>query len=166
MRFAFLTEFEIYFSYNQFIVSDETVELPGCEWTETHHRQGFARRQSTVSFLTVLEFGTGLVRVYLSSYVENSHYERVIAVPFFSPTGIVIVESPEEYPVPLDQRITLQSGYYKLFAAQRVVDDDEEIIDLYFQRLDEPAKSSEILVADDELDPPENLLEEAEVVEV
>ncbi|MGH9856127.1 MAG: competence protein ComJ, partial [Blastocatellia bacterium] len=138
----------------------------GCDWTDVHVKQGFARRPSTVSFSTILGFGTGSVKVYLGPYRERESYERVIAVPFFSPSGRVVVEGPEEYPAPLDQRLILQPGHYKLFAAQQVVDEDKELIDLYFHRLDEPAENSEILVADDELDPPEILLEEAEIAEV
>lgn len=160
------SEFKIYFSYSQFLVSDETVELRGLAWTETHSRQGFARRPSTVSIGTILEFGTGFVSVYFGPYIGHELYERVISVPFFSPTSRVVVEGPEEYPVPVDRILTLQPGYYRLFAAQQVLDDDEELIDLYFQQLDKPANSSEILVAGDDLDPPESLLEEAEIAEV
>ncbi len=161
-----LTEFNMYFSYSQIMVSDETIKSPGCDWTDDHFNQGFARRLSTVSFRTILEFGTGSVKVHLSQYIETEGYERVIAVPFSSPSGRVVIEGPEEYPVPVDRILILQPGHYKLVAAQKLVDEDAELIDLYFHRLDEPAKNSEILVADNELDPPEALLEEAEVVEV
>ncbi|MCI0527497.1 MAG: competence protein ComJ [Nitrospira sp.] len=157
-----LVEFNMYFSYNQFMVSDETVKLPGCDWTDVHDKQGFARRLSTVSFLTILEFGTASVSVYLGPYVEREGYERVIAVPFFSPSGKVVIEGPENHPAPLEQRLRLQPGHYKLFAAQQVVDEDAELIELYFHWLDEPAEKSEILVADEELEPPETLLEKAE----
>jgi hypothetical protein len=47
----------LYFSYSQFMVFDESVRLPGCEWTDEHSAQGFARWESTVNFSTLLEFG-------------------------------------------------------------------------------------------------------------
>ena len=48
-------------------------------------------------------------------------------------------------------------------AAQRVVDEGEEVIELYFELLDESALRSKVLVADEELDPPQELLEDAEI---
>ncbi|MCI0527426.1 MAG: competence protein ComJ, partial [Nitrospira sp.] len=135
-----LAEFNMYFSYSQFMVSDETVKVPACDWTEDHSKQGFARRLSTVCFGTILEFGTASVNVYLGPYVEREGYERVIAIPFFSPSGRVVVKGPENFTVPPEQRLSLQPGHYKLFAAQQVVDEDAELIELYFHWLDEPAE--------------------------
>lgn len=157
-----LTEFSLYFSYSQFMVYDKSEAAPGCDWTETHTRQGFARRESTVCFATVLEFGDADVRVHLGEYTANQADERVIVVPFYSPTGQIVVEGPEEDEVS-DRDISIAPGHYNLLAAQRVVDDEEEVIDLYFQKLGEPAKRSKVLMADEELDPPAKLLEDAAI---
>lgn len=159
-----LTKFRMYFSYNQFMVSDETIQFTGSAWTDAHYKQGFARRTSTVSFCTLLEFGHALIEVYLSPYIEKKSYERVIAVPFFSPSGRVVIEGPEDYPA--THQLTLEPGHYRLIAAQQIISEDEEQISLFFQPLQELHESSEILVADDELDPPDNLLEDAEIAEV
>ncbi|MCI0561050.1 MAG: hypothetical protein MN733_21395 [Nitrososphaera sp.] len=100
----------------------------------------------------------------MSPYIKWEGHERVIAVPFFSPSGKVVVKGPEE--LPSDRRLVLEPGHYRLVAAQRVVSEDEEQIDFYFQQLDKLAPCSEILVADDDLDPPVELLEEAEIAGV
>ena len=102
------------------------------------------------------------VRVHLGQYTANQGDERVIVVPFYSPTGQIVVEGPEEDEVS-DRDISIAPGHYNLLAAQRVVDDEEEVIDLYFQKLGEPAKHSKVLMADEELDPPAKLLEDADI---
>lgn len=156
-----LSEFELYFSYGQFLVYDESVSLPGCDWTPGHTDQGFARRESTVCFRTLLEFGNALVRVYLGSYIQSEGDERVIAVPFDSPTGKVLIEGPDD--APGSHSVLLEPSPYQLFASQRATGEERELISIYFRKLDEPLSHSEILVADEELNPPEQLLEDAEV---
>jgi hypothetical protein len=47
----------LYYSYSQFLVYDFSVKTPGCLWTPAHSAPGFARRESAVSFSTLLEFG-------------------------------------------------------------------------------------------------------------
>jgi hypothetical protein len=78
------------------MVYDKTEPAPGCIWTDTHVSQGFARRESTVGFGTILEFGDAELRVQLGQYSANKDHERVIAVPFYSPSGEVVVQGPEE----------------------------------------------------------------------
>ena len=57
----------------------------------------------------------------------------------------------------------LPPGDYRLVAAQYVVSDDEEEIDIFFEPLAQPLEKSVILVADDVLQPQVPLLETAEV---
>ena len=153
----------LYFSYSQFMVYDQCVQLPGCAWTHEHTSQGFARRESAVCFNTPLEFGHADVSVSLSAYRNQKQYERVIAVPFLAQSGKVIVDGPEELDV--ERAVTLRPGNYRLVVAQRVIAEDEEEIDLFFEELDLPMKQSEILLADEALDPPTPLIETAEVAE-
>ena len=62
-------------------------------------------------------------------------------------------------------------GEYRLTCAQYISssqeavenDEGEEVIDLYFEALDKPLEKSEILVADETLNPPAVLLETADV---
>ncbi len=162
-RLASLTTLipRLYFSYGQFFVYDFSVTAPGCLWTDAHNAQGFARRDSAVSFGTLLEFGYADVRYRLGSFQPNDAYERVIAVPFLVCTGKVIVDGPEE--INIQRNFELPTGNYRVFCGQRLVGHKEERIDLFFERLDEPLGKSEVVVADAMLDPPLELVETAEV---
>ena len=141
------------------MVYDQTEQLPGCDWTEEHTAQGFARRESTVCFGTLLEFGHADVSVMVGSYQAQSDYERVISVPFRSVSGKVTVEGPEEFEV--NRAFEMPCGDYKLTAAQAIVGEDEERIDLFFEPVFAPINGSAILVADEMLKPQEALIETA-----
>ena len=151
----------LYFSYSQFMVYDQAVQAPGCRWTERHTRQGFARRESAVCFSTLLEFGRADVTCSLCRFQSAEDYERVIAVPFLTTTGKVLVEGPEELNV--TRVIELEKGNYRLVAAQRVTGDKTERLDLFFEKLEGPSRKSDILVADPELRPEVPLLDTADV---
>lgn len=151
----------VYFSYNQFHVFDASVKLPGCDWTDGHYKQGFARRDQTVNFGTLLEFGKGEVTVHLGPYREQAGHERVIEVPLEVSSGEVVIGGPEEYP---DKHVVkLPEGHYRLAAAQAVIGDDRETIDLYFERIGEPLQSSKVILADGELAELGPLLESADI---
>jgi hypothetical protein len=151
----------ITFSYSQFMVFDASVELPGCAWTDAHQKQAFARRDHNVSFGTPLEFGHGDIAVHLGPYEGKDDHERVIEVPMEVTSGEVVIGGPEEFP---NKHIfMLPAGHYRLVAAQTVIDDDREAIDLYFEKLAEPLMRSRILIADEGLVPATPLLETVEV---
>lgn len=154
---------DLYFSYSQFFVYDGSVQMPACDWTKAHSDQGFARREGTVAFGTLLEFGRARVVVAVTPYQPRDEYERVIAVPFDSVSGKVIVDGPEETETGRERNFALQPGNYRLVVAQRVTGDDEEAIDLFFEPLTNPLERSAVLVADDALNPPTTLLETAGV---
>jgi hypothetical protein len=151
----------LYFSYSQFLVYDSAVKAPGCLWTDAHSAQGFARRDSAVSFGTLLEFGFADVSLRRGPFQPSETYERVIAVPFVVSTGRVIVDGPEE--IKIGRAIELPVGNYQIVAAQRVLGDDEELIDLFVDKLEEPLRNSKIIVADAMLNPSAQLVETAEV---
>jgi hypothetical protein len=154
---------DLYFSYSQFFVYDASVQMPACEWTKAHSDQGFARRNATVAFGTLLEYGTAKVDVAIRPYQPREDYERVIAVPFTVVSGKVIVDGPEESETGRERNFTLPSGNYRLVAVQRVTGDENEAIDLFFEPLGEALERSAVLVADDGLNPPTPLLETAAV---
>lgn len=152
----------IYFSYNQFYVFDKSIESPECTWTQLHLDQGFARRERNAAFGTLLQFGHGELSVHMGPYEGREDHERVVAVPLEVPSGEVVVVGPEEFE---DTRVvTLAAGHYRLTVAQAVLADDHEQIDLYFEKLDLPLKTSRVIVADAELRPPSPLLETADEV--
>lgn len=161
MRSKIVLSAKLYFSYNQFLVYDASVRLPACDWTEAHSAQGFARRESTVCFGSILEFGHADVTATLGCYKPRIGYERVIAVPFFVASGTVVVEGPEE--AGPKRCFKANPGSYRLTAAQLVLlgAEEAERIDLFFDELEEPVPSSVIVVADAALSPPHPLLETA-----
>jgi hypothetical protein len=158
----------LYFSYGQLLVFDASAESEaGLEWTDEHTRQGFARRDSSVSFATIAQFGNADVHVYKHRFVNGS-YARAVAVPMYLPTGAVKIIGPEEYYI--DRHVVLEVGHYRLVAAQRVIltaaDPDQEDtigIDLFFEALITPIQSSSVLVADAAISPNGELVEKAEV---
>ena len=159
-----LIKSDMYFSYNQFIIYDTNEKMPGCEWTDTHVNQGFARRESVVSFGTLLEFGTAKLRIYSGYPNSLNQYDRVIAVPFCVRSGKVNIEGPDEES---DCRsIGLITGYYKLWCAQYNQEDETENIDLFFEVAEIPVQQSEILIADSVISPPAVLLESCGIADV
>src|SRR5262245_5420755 len=120
----------LYFSYSQFFVYDKSVPSVGCDWTKAHSDQGFARRESTVAFGTLLEFGHADVLVRREAYEARREYQRVIAVPFCVRSGEVAVEGAEE--ITIERTVALPPGHYRLVAAQHVTGADNEAIHLYF----------------------------------
>jgi hypothetical protein len=67
--------------------------------------------------------------------------------------------------------VTVPPGHYRLTAAQWLVEgeelveweEEEQAIDLFFEPLAEPLRTSAILIADAELNPPTPLLETADI---
>jgi len=143
------------------MVFDETVEFPGCDWTEQHTAQGFARRESVVNFSTLLEFGYADVTINIGKYEPHPDHQRVIAVPFLITSGRVLVEGPEE--TDAERNFTMPPGNYRLVAAQHVTADDQEVIVLCFEPLTKALARSAVLVADEALNPPMPLIETAEI---
>lgn len=144
------------YAYHQFSVYDDSLRAIGCDWTNEYVAQGFARRESVVSFATILDVGHADVTVG-TVYQPRDEYERVIAVPFLVVSGPVVIKGPEESLA--KPALTLPPGFYRLVAAQRVtlVRDDgfgDEQVDLFFEAQDGPVERSAILVADAALDPP------------
>jgi Competence protein J (ComJ) len=153
----------LYFSYGQFGVIDRDSDLHGLYWEERHNSQGFARRDSIACFRTLAVHGYTDVSVALGPYEPAANYDRVISVPFHVRSGIVAVEGPEEVNL-VKRNVELAPGNYRLTAAQQyaAAEGREETIDLYFERVDEPLKRSEVLLADEELNPVYPLLETAD----
>src|SRR5213596_1432845 len=105
---------DLYFSYSQFFVYDESIQMPACDWTKAHSDQGFARREATVAFGTLLEFGRAKVVVVIGPYQPCEEFERVIAVPFAVVSEKVIVDGPEETETGRQRNLTLPAGNYRL----------------------------------------------------
>lgn len=151
---------DVYFSYSQLFVYDKELVSPACDWTDEHVRQGFARREQAIAIGTLLEFGHARVRISESIPFLFDAYQRVIAVPLEIKSGRLGVEGVEEYPI--DRSICVPPGTYRIIVAQRIVDDDREEIDIFLEPYRESVVRSEILIADEALDPPSTLIETAQ----
>jgi hypothetical protein len=79
-------------------------------------------------------------------------------VPFLAATGIVIVCGPEELNYQR-RRFSVPRGNYRLVAAQRIIGDEHEAVDLFFEALSMPLERSTILISDHGLNPPNPLVE-------
>ncbi len=154
----------MYFSYNQFLVFDVNVRLPGLSWDQENVDQGFARQGSNVAFLTLIQFGTADVRWEIGPYLPMESDARVIGVPFAVTSGTVRIQGPTEGRQGMV--IEVEPGNYRLVAAQEVLSDEEgeesEAISLFFEPVAELPLTSEIIVADGDLKPTYPLTETAE----
>jgi hypothetical protein len=109
-----------------------------------------------------LEYGDAALIVYIGSYDFDEAHQRVICVPLYVPSGKVRVEGPEESGI--GRELAVAPGHYRVCAAQKLASNgDAEVIELFFEPLAAPQQRSEIIVADEELEPPETLVEETEV---
>ncbi len=155
-----ITRFELEYAYNQFLVFDSSIQLPGNDWTQTHFDQGFARRDSSVAFRTLYQFGLAAVEVFSGNYIPRQDERRVVAVPFESVSGDVMIEGPEGS----GSAISLTPGHYNLTSAQATDEETGDLfIRLFFTESEIEIKSSRILVADRDLSPPDVLLEGSEI---
>jgi hypothetical protein len=148
------------FSYSQFFVYDAGLKNPACAWTDVHSRQGFARRDGVVAIGTLLEFGRAQVVLEFGKPSPES-FERVVSVPLEITSGTVAVDGPEE--TPRTRELQIENGHYRATIAQKRRDDTEEEIKIWLEKVDVPLRRSELIVVDQELDPPTTLLETAEM---
>jgi hypothetical protein len=166
MKTRALGAFDIAFSHNQFLIYDVAVAIPQCEWTDEHSRQGFARRESAICLGTILQSGTASVRVYHGPIVPQQEWQRVIANPFSSPTGRIVVRGLME--MYIAHLVQLRPGFYRIYTCQTLADaqDEHELIELFFLPEDQPMDHSEVILADEGLTPPSVLVEGASEITV
>jgi competence protein J (ComJ) len=150
---------ELQFSYSQFFVFDSAVPTVGCHWTERHFRQGFARRDGTVSVRTLLEFGVADVAVTVGAPSSVEAYGRVLAVPLLIRSASLSIRGPEEQRGMRD--IAIPNGHYRVTIAQTAVGETREDVHIWVEKSDVPIARSQLLVVDEELDPVWPLLETA-----
>jgi hypothetical protein len=111
--------------------------------------------------------GQALLKAYWGAYHPNGSHQRIVAVPFHSPTGRVILQGllVEMY---CARVLFVRPGHYRLIVAQYFtgdITDDEaehrEVVELFFEPVKTPLAKSEILKADAGLSPRTHLLEDA-----
>jgi hypothetical protein len=149
----------VWFSFGQIQIHDKSVPVPACIWTPAHVAQGFARRESTTSFATLLDAGNALVSLFLSPLPKEMQYDRVICIPLHAPSGKLGLGAPDDWPHACS--FMIEPGHYRLCVAQRFVTEDEEAIDLFLEKMVHPTGQSAVVVCDSLLTPPRVLLEDS-----
>ena len=148
----------IYVSYGQICVFESDLDNPFNDWSDVHIRQGFSWRPGSASFLTLEETGQHLVvlRVCKEDRALSADAVRIIEVPFEVPTnGNVEVASITD-----GQQISIPAGSYTL-RAEFLTPGGEKASTVELTFISESMPSFSVTRADAELDPPENLLLEA-----
>ena len=164
---------DLYFSYNQFYINDRQYLKDVGKWTDDHSDQGFVRLPHSIAVITLREFGVASLEVYLGTYEPLRDYARVIAVPLHVESGEILFEDPDNAGL-IEDYISISPGHYRVVIAQQdlfpeldetEVDGHIEAVDVFFELLEGPLAKSSILVCDDRLNPPEVLLETADLYE-
>jgi hypothetical protein len=150
---------DLEFSYSQFFLYDAGVKNPACNWTETHSRQGFVRRDGVIAVGTLLQFGTAKVTLAIGPPSYEA-YDRVLSVPLEIRSGAIAIDGPEEPPG--IRKSQLVTGHYRATIGQKYLDDAQEEVAIWLEKIDVPIQRSELLVVDEALDPPTPLLETAD----
>ena len=143
--------------YSFIVVSLPTLEHPYNNWNSTHGAQGFSWRPGSVSFGTFDADDDALISVELqNSYISPTAAIRIIKVPFqVEEDGITLID-----PLTQEWRVPIPEGNYALFFA---IEPFEASWKYSLTFVSEKALSeAEIILADEWLSPPEELLMHAE----
>jgi hypothetical protein len=144
-------------SYTQLAVFDPALEKPFNDWRPEHVDQGFAWRPGSVSFGTLEESGPIDVQMRLASKPQAllAETQRAMQVPFTVPeAGVVVVAS-----IGGAKEVDVPAGGYQLVFEHGIADDR---MWARITLVREPSPRFAVLVADDELDPPDPLVTDAE----
>lgn len=156
-----LREFDLYFSYAQFLIFDTTMRDAAIDWGDDHAAQGFVQSRSIAAIGTLLSHGVARTRVFGQEPSDLQQYDRVIALPLELTSDRVSFTDPEALPAEA-MTIEMAPGHYRLIIAQRLEDEGRrESIDVFFDKLAVPLPHGSILVVDGALAPPDPLVGDA-----
>jgi hypothetical protein len=151
-----VSSFDLFVSYAQIAVFDGNLENPFNDWTEQHVHQGFAWREGSVSFKTLIEAGqTKVDFAQVQVFFPSSSALRSISVPFVCQEGarIEIATVTESRP------IQLEAGEYQIIYETWV---SEEICWCRFSVVRNGNLEPQILICDTDLLPSFPLLMHAD----
>src|ERR1041384_2036552 len=148
-----MINFSLYISNSQLCIFDSSVQTPFNDWTEEHVKQGFSWRPGAVSFGTLEESGPIEVTVEIKEQINlRASTVRAIQVPFtVTENGGVEVATITD-----SKQLKINPGEYSLVFEVGLEEDHN--MWCCFTFLTNPSKEAKILIADDELSPPERLL--------
>jgi hypothetical protein len=103
--------FQVYLSYSQLCVFLSTLTEPFNDWSDRNFSQGFAWREGSVSFRSLVEDGEHQINLFINEpLVElESNVVRAVRVPFESTDGNIEIASISDS-TPLD----IPTGKYSL----------------------------------------------------
>lgn len=151
-------EVEIDVSYGQLAVFNEHVENPFNDWTDAHVAQGFAWREGSASFRTLQESGLHRVAVAVEPVrpLAPSNAVRIIEVPFL----VTSEESVEVSGIVSSAAFHIPAGRYQLFVEMSSGGNTYEG-DVKLVFVPGGPRAFKVLLADAELNPPDELVTEA-----
>jgi len=153
------TNFLIDVSYSQISVFWSSLQQPFNDWTQRHVDQGFVWRKGSVSFRTLVEYGSHLVQLDIVDHAGSVSADvfRAIEVPFEVPSeGNIEIASISDF-MPL----TLPPGDYSLRCEFfGYSNEGVQLMRLVFAKEDVPCFN--VLRSDDELTLGQELLTSAE----
>lgn len=141
--------------YSQIAVFKYGLDNPYNDWNDIHIQQGFSWREGSVSFGTLSDNIECKVTVKLAEKIEcDKEVIRAIVVPFkLEKEGIEIGSIMETI------AIDIPEGSYELLFTVKKLDFKNEQYSITFVKCDNPIPR--ILIADEVLNAPEELLMEA-----
>jgi len=154
------------FGHGCFFLTDDIYGQGTVDVRQAHVDQGFARSQYYLSIGTILNWGRADVTVVKLDReqwpVWFGSFTRLIAIPLDLPSGRLRIDSADSV---MDRTCTVKPGHYRVVVGQRVSYAEEERIEVAIglEFHETPLPGSRILIADEELAPPETLDENAEL---
>ncbi len=149
-------EFDPVLIYNFIAVHLPELLHPLNDWRSIHGKQGFSWRPGSVSFATIDADGNSPLFVEIrESYSQPISAIRVVKVPFeVGSAGVIVRETVQKWNVPIPE------GYYALFFTIEPLGESWKYHLSFIPTKEIP--QAEIILADELLSPPDELLMEAE----
>lgn len=151
------------YSYGSLFILDKGAKLPDLGWSAAHDLQGFSRGPGCLQIATLTQWGSAELHLTVDHHSDYNKFVRVIEIPLEVKSGTIEVGTVDSASEP--ELFDVIPGQYKVVVAQLLLEEDEELnfgkelIEICFHKLHEPMLKSRILVCDDGLDPPKELLE-------
>ncbi|MEL6186583.1 MAG: hypothetical protein AAFU79_18345 [Myxococcota bacterium] len=147
--------------YSFILIRDGDEELAGLMWTEHTHRQGFCRTGSVVNILVPAEWDYASVSFEQGKLLNEAAFTRLFRFPFHCPSGVLLIGAADEHPG-APRRVSVEPGEYGLMVGMRTGRETNHI-EVVAEKLASPLIHSEVLIADQEIEVGEVLVEDADV---
>ena len=146
-------EYQLFLEYSFVAVSLPRIVHETNNWNSTHGAQGFSWRPGSVSFGTFDADDDALISIELQdSYISSAAATRIIKVPFqVENDGIILID-----PLTQEWHVPIPAGNYALFFAIEPFEASWKYSLIFVA--EEVLPEAEIILADELLSPPDELL--------